>query len=70
MDLNTKVRRSASWAGVYLASYSLQGWGCSLVSAVRLGTAASIKSLVNSDSSSKDTIISVSRIVSLLIVPV
>ena len=46
-----------------------QDWGRALVSVARLcSIAASIGTLVNSDSTSKDTMISLSRIVTLLIV--
>ena len=44
-----------------------QGWGRSLVSVAWLVQRPSIGTLVNSDSTSKDTMISLSRIVSLLI---
>ena len=66
MDLNTKFKRSAICGGVsvvqsaWLGSFSnFSGVAC---------TAASIGTLVNSDSTSKDTMILLSRIVSLLTV--
>ena len=48
-------------------SFGPQGWGRPLVSVARL-TGASMGTLVNNDSKSKDTMILLSRIVSLLMV--
>ena len=64
MDLNTKVKRSAICAGVSLVRSARLGSFSSFCSAAC--TAASIGTLVNSDSTSKDTMISLSKIVSLL----
>ena len=66
MGLNTKVKRSAICAGVSLVGSASFGSFSSFCSAVC--TAASIETLVNSDSTSKDTMISLSKIVSLLTV--
>ena len=66
MDLSTKVKRSAIGAGVSVMGSARQGPFSSFCSAAC--TAASIGTLVNSDSTSKDTMISLSRIVSLLTV--
>ena len=66
MDLNTKVKRSAICAGVSLVRSARLGSFSSFCSAAC--TAASIGTLVNSDSTSKDTMISLSKIVSLLTV--
>ena len=60
MDLNTKVKRSAICAGVSVVRSARLGSFSSFYSAACIGT------LVNSDSTSKDTMISLSRIVSLL----
>ena len=62
MDLNTKVKRSAICAGVSVVRSARLGSFSSFCSAAY--TAASIGTLVNSDSTSKDTMISLSRIVS------
>ena len=62
MDLNTKVKRSAICAGVSVVWSARLGSFSSFCSAAC--TAASIGTLVNSDSTSKDTMISLSRIVS------
>ena len=64
MDLNTKVKRSAICAGVSVVRSARLGSFSSFCSAAY--TAASIGTFVNSDSTSKDTMISLSRIVSLL----
>ena len=66
VDLNTKVKGSAICADISVVRSARQGsfsifWGAAC-------TAASIGTLVNSDSTSKDTMISLSRIVSLLTV--
>ena len=66
MDLNTKVKRSAICAGISVVRSVRLGSFSSLRSAAR--TAASIGTSVSSDSTSKDTMISLSRIVSLLTV--
>ena len=66
MDLNTKFKRSAISAGVSVVRSANLGSSSSICSAVC--TAASIGTLVHSDSISKDTMISLSRIVSLLMV--
>ena len=66
MDLNTKVKRSAICAGVSVVRSARLGSFSSFCSAAC--TAASIGTLVNSDSTSKDTMISLSKIVSLLTV--
>ena len=66
MDLSTRVKRSAIGAGVSVMQSARQGPFSSFCSAAC--TAASIGTLVNSDSTSKDTMISLSRIVSLLTV--
>ena len=66
MDLNTKVKRSAICAGVSMVRSARFGSFSSFCSAAC--TAASIGTLVNSDSTSKDTMISLSRIVALLTV--
>ena len=66
MDLNTKVKRSATCAGVSVVRSARLGSFSSFCSAAC--TAASIGTLVRSDSTSKDTMISVYRIVSLLTV--
>ena len=66
MDLNTKVKRSAICAGISVVRSARLGSFSSLRSAAR--TAASIGTSVSSDSTSKDTMISLSRIVSLLTV--
>ena len=66
MDLNTKVKRSAICAGVSVVRSARLGSFSSFCSAAC--TAASIGTLVNSDSTSKDTMISLSRIVALLTV--
>ena len=66
MDLNTKVKRSAICAGVSMVRSARFGSFSSFCSAAC--TAASIGTLVNSDSMSKDTMISLSRIVPLLTV--
>ena len=66
MDLSTKVKRSAIGAGVSVVRSARQGPFSSFCSAAC--TAASIGTLVNSDSTSKDTMISLSKIVSLLTV--
>ena len=58
MDLNTKVKRSAICAGVSVVRSARLGSFSSFYSAACIGT------LVNSDSTSKDTMISLSRIVS------
>ena len=64
MDLNTKVKRSAICAGVSVVRSARLGSFSSFCSAAC--TAASIVTLVNSDSTSIDTMISLSKIVSLL----
>ena len=64
MDLNTKVKRSAICAGVSVVRSARLGSFSSFCSAAC--SAASIGTLVNSDSTSKDTMISLSKIVSLL----
>ena len=64
MNLNTKVKRSAICAGVSLVRSARLGSFSSFCSAA--WTAASIGTFVNSDSTSKDTMISLSKIVSLL----
>ena len=64
MDLNTKVKRSAICAGVSVVRSARLGSFSSFCSAAC--TAASIGALVNSDSTSIDTMISLSKIVSLL----
>ena len=64
MDLNTKVKRSAIFAGVSVVRSARLGSFSSFCSAAC--TAASIGTFVNSDSTSKDTMISLSKIVSLL----
>ena len=64
MDLSTRVKRSAIGAGVSVVRSARQGPFSSFCSAAC--TAASIGTLVNSDSTSKDTMISLSRVVSLL----
>ena len=64
MDLNTKVKRSAICAGVSVVRSARLGSFSSFCSAAC--TAASIGTLVNSDSTSIDTMISLSKIVSLL----
>ena len=64
MDLNTKVKRSAICAGVSVVRSARLGSFSSFCSAAC--SAASIRTLVNSDSTSKDTMISLSKIVSLL----
>ena len=66
MDLNTKVKRLATCAGVSVVRSARLGSFSSFCSAAC--TAASIGTLVRSDSTSKDTMISVYRIVSLLTV--
>ena len=66
MDLNTKFKRSAICGGVSTVQSARLGSFSSLSSAAC--TAASIGTLVNSDSTSKDTMILLSRIVSLLTV--
>ena len=66
MDLNTKVKRSAICAGVSVVRSARLGSFSSFRNAAC--TAASIGTLVNSDSTLKDTRISLSRIVSLLMV--
>ena len=66
MDLNTKVKRSAICAGISVVRSARLGSFSSLRRAAR--TAASIGTSVSSDSTSKDTMISLSRIVSLLTV--
>ena len=66
MDLNTKVKRSGICAGVSVVRSARLGSFSSFCSAT--STAASIGTLVNSDSMSKDTMISLSEIVSLLTV--
>ena len=64
MDLNTKFKRSAICGGVSAVQSTRLG-SFSNFSSVAC-TAASIGTLVNSDSTSKDTMILLSRIVSLL----
>ena len=64
MDLNTKVKRSAICAAVSLVRSARLGSFSSFCSSAC--TAASIGTFVNSDSTSKDTMISLSKIVSLL----
>ena len=64
MNLNTKVKRSAICAGVSLVRSARLGSFSSFCSVA--WTAASIGTFVNSDSTSKDTMISLSEIVSLL----
>ena len=64
MDLNTEVKRSAICAGVSVVRSARFGSSSSFCSAAC--SAASIGTLVNSDSTSKDTMISLSKIVSLL----
>ena len=54
MDLNTKVKRSAICAGVSVVRSARPGSFSSFCSAAC--TAASIRTLVNSDSTSKDKI--------------
>ena len=66
MDLNTKFKRSAICGGVSVVQSAWLG-SFSNFSSVAC-TAASIGTLVNSDSTSKDTMILLSRIVSLLTV--
>ena len=66
MDLNTKFKRSAICGGVSVVQSARLG-SFSNFSSVAC-TAASIGTLVNSDSTSKDTMILLSRIVSLLTV--
>ena len=66
MDLNTKVKRSAICAGVRVVRTARLGSFSSLCSAAC--TAASIGTFAHSDSTSKDTMISLSRMVSLLMV--
>ena len=66
MDLNTKVKRSAICAGVSVVRSARFESFSSFCSAAC--TAASIRTLVNSDSTSKNTMISLSEIVSLLTV--
>ena len=66
MDLNTKFKRSAISGGVSVVQSARLG-SFSNFSSVAC-TAASIGTLVNSDSTSKDTMILLSRIVSLLTV--
>ena len=66
MDLNTKVKRSAICAGVSVVRSARPGSFSSFCSAAC--TTASIGTLVNSDSTSKDTMISLSKIVSWLTV--
>ena len=66
MDLNRKVKKSAICAGVRVVRSAWLGSFSSLCSAAC--TAASIGTLVNSDSTSKETMISLSWMVSLLMV--
>ena len=66
MDLNANFKRSAICAGVSVVRSARLGSFSSFCSAAC--TAASIGTLVNSDSTSKDTMISLSKIVSLLTV--
>ena len=66
MDLNTKVKRSAIWAGVSVVRSVRLGSFSSFCSAAC--TAASIGTLVNSGSTLKDNMNSLSKIVSLLTV--
>ena len=66
MGLNTKVKRSAICAGVSVVRSARPGSFSSFCSVAC--TAVSIGTLVNSDSTSKDTMISLSKIVSLLTV--
>ena len=66
MDLNTKFKRSAICGGVSVVQSARLGSFSNFSSAAC--TAASIGTLVNSDSTSKDTMILLSRIVSLLTV--
>ena len=62
MDLNTKVKRSAIFARVSVVRSARLGSFSSFFSAAC--TAVSIGTLVNSDSMSKDIMISFSKIVS------
>ena len=66
MGLNTKVKRSSICAGVSVVRSERFGSFSSFCNAVCI--AASIGTLVNSDSTSTDTMISLSKIVSLLTV--
>ena len=66
MNLNTKVKRSEIFAGVSVVQSARFRSFSSFCGAVC--TTASIGTLVNSDSTSKDTMISLSKIVSLLTV--
>ena len=63
VDLNTRFRRSAILAGVSVLRSARVG--SSFIFCSTVCTAASIGKLVNSDLTSKDTMISLSRIVSL-----
>ena len=66
MDLNTKFKRLAICAGVSVMRYARFGSFSSFCSVIC--TAASIGMLVNSDSSSEDTMISLSKTISLVTV--
>ena len=66
MDLNTKFKRSAICRGVSVVQSARLGSFSNFSSVVC--TAGSIETLVNSDFTSKDTMILLSRIVSLLTV--